>query len=276
MNIESILSTLTGWAVNLSGRLILGGIVLIVGFKLSKILLKLIVKSPIMKQLDPAVQSFLKNSASIGMKVMVLITAASILGLNMTSFITLLGTVGVAVGLSLQGSLSNIAGGLIILIFKPFKIGDFITVDGSSGTVREIGIFYTHLTTADNSKIIIPNSIVSNETLVNATEQDIRRVDINVTVNYDSDIQKVKDILTGIANSHPDVLQEPAPPLARVASHGPNALEFAFRSWCKSENYWDVKFDLLESIKTEFDNNNISIPYPQLDVHLNNKDVKNG
>ena len=269
MTIEALLSTITTWAVNIAGRLIVGGIVLIIGFKLSKIALKLISKSRIMAQLDPSVQSFVKSSASIGMKVMVLITAASILGLNMTSFITILGTVGVAVGLSLQGSLSNIAGGLIILIFKPFKIGDFITVDGSSGTVKEIGIFYTHLTTVDNSKIIIPNSIVSNETLVNATEQDIRRVDINVTVNYDCDIQKVKDILLGIANNHSDILKEPAPPLARVASHGPNALEFAFRSWCKSEKYWDVKFDLLESIKTEFDKNNISIPYPQLDVHLN-------
>lgn len=276
MTIESLLTTLTAWIVNIAGRLVLGGIVLVIGFKLSKFALKLICKSRIMNQIDPAVQSFVKNFASIAMKVMVLITVASILGLNMASFITILGTVGVAVGLSLQGSLSNIAGGLIILIFKPFKIGDFITVDGSSGTVREIGIFYTHLTTVDNSKIIIPNSIVSNETLINATEQDIRRVDINVTVNYDCDIQKVKDILLGIANSHPQVLQEPAPPLARVASHGPNALEFAFRSWCKSDKYWDVKFDLLECIKTEFDKNGISIPYPQLDVHLNNKDVKNG
>ncbi len=274
MTVEQLLNILASWAVSIASRLLLAGLVLFVGLKISKLIIKLMDKSRGLSKIDPAVRSFAKSSASIGMKVMVLITAASILGLNMTSFITILGTVGVAVGLSLQGSLSNIAGGLIILIFKPFKIGDFITVDGSSGTVREIGIFYTQLTTVDNSKIIIPNSVVSNETLVNATEQDIRRVDINVTVSYDSDIQKVKDILTGIANSHPDVLQEPAPPLARVASHGPNALEFAFRSWCKSENYWDVKFDMLESIKNEFDANGISIPYPQLDVHLENKDVK--
>ena len=227
-----------------------------------------------LEKIDPAVRSFAKNSASIGMKVMVLITAASILGLNMTSFITLLGTVGVAVGLSLQGSLSNIAGGLIILIFKPFKIGDFITVDGSSGIVKEIGIFYTQLTTVDNVKIIVPNSVVSSETLTNASDQKIRRVDINVSVSYDSDIQKVKDILLDIANNHPDVLQEPAVPMARISAHGDNALEFAFRSWVKSENYWDVKFDMLEAIKNEFDKNGISIPYPQLDVHLDNKEVK--
>lgn len=274
MTVEQLLNTLASWAVSIASRLVLAGIVLFAGFKIAKIVLKIMDKSRGFAKIDPAVRSFAKNSASIGMKVLILLTAASILGLNMTSFITILGTVGVAVGLSLQGSLSNIAGGLIILIFKPFKIGDFITVDGSSGTVREIGIFYTHLTTVDNSKIIIPNSLVSNETLINVSEQAFRRVDINVTVSYDSDIQTVKDILLGIANSHPDVLQEPSPPLARLASHGSSALEFTFRAWCKSENYWDVKFDMLESIKNEFDSKGISIPYPQLDVHLNNKEVK--
>lgn len=268
MNLETILASLTTWSVNIAGRLVLGAIVLVVGFKLAKLILKIISKSKVMNQLDPAVQSFTKNFASISMKVLILITVAGIIGINMASFITILGSVGVAVGLSLQGSLSNVAGGLIILIFKPFKIGDFITVDTASGTVKEIGIFYTHLTTADNCKIIIPNSVVSNETLINATEQDKRRVDITVTVNYDSDIQKVKDILLGIANNHPKVINEPAEPLARISNHGPNALEFVFRSWCKSEDYWTVKFDLLESIKVEFDANNIRIPYPQLDVHL--------
>lgn len=274
MNIEQMINMLISWAVSVAARLVLASIILFIGFKISKIILKSMDKSKGLNKIDPAVKSFIKNTASIGMKVMVLITAASILGLNMTSFITLLGTIGVAVGLSLQGSLSNIAGGLIILIFKPFKIGDFITVDGSSGIVKEIGIFYTHLTTVDNVKIIIPNSVVSNETLTNASDQKIRRVDITVTVSYDSDIQKVKDILLNIANNHPDVLQEPAPPLARISAHGDNSLEFAFRSWVKSENYWDVKFDMLETIKKEFDANGISIPYPQLDVHLDNKEVK--
>lgn len=268
MTIEALLAALTAWAIKTAGRLILGSIVLFIGFRLSKFAIKLMDKSRIMGQMDPAVRSFVRNSASISMKVLILITVASIIGLNMTSFITILGTIGVAVGLSLQGSLSNIAGGLIILIFKPFKIGDFITVDNESGTVKEIGIFYTHLTTADNCKIIIPNSLVSNETLVNSTEQDKRRVDINVTVSYDCDMQKVKDILLGIANNHPKVINDPAEPMARVLNHGPNALEFTFRSWCKSEDYWNVKFDMLESIKTEFDANGISIPYPQLDVHL--------
>lgn len=274
MTIEELISVFASWAVNVAARLVLTLVVLFVGFKVAKIITKIIDKSKNLSKIDPGVKSFVKNSASIGMKVMVLITAASILGLNMTSFITILGTIGVAVGLSLQGSLSNIAGGLIILIFKPFKIGDFITVDGSSGTVKEIGIFYTQLTTADNSKIIIPNSVVSSQTLTNASDQKTRRVDINVSVSYDSDIEKVKNILLEIANNHPDVLKEPAVPMARISSHGDNAIEFTFRSWVKSENYWDVKFDMLETIKNKFDENGISIPYPQLDVHLDNKEVK--
>lgn len=268
MNLESIIYTVSMYMVNIAGKLIFGAIVLIAGFKISKFLIKLFTKGKVFSSLDPAVQSFLKSFISIALKAVVIITAAGVVGVNMASFITILGSMAVAIGLSLQGSLSNIAGGLIILIFKPFKIGDFITVDGESGIVTEIGIFYTHLTTGDNRKIIIPNSVVSNDKLINASEQDKRRIDINVTVGYEIDIEKVKKILLEIANSHPKVIKEPDLPMARLANHGDSALEFVFRSWCKSEDYWDVKFDMMESIKREFDANNISIPYPQLDVHL--------
>lgn len=268
MNLESVLYTLSMYMVNFAGKLIFGAIVLTVGFKLSKLLLKLFTKGKVFNNLDPAVQSFLKSFISIALKVIVIITAAGVVGINMASFITVLGSMAVAIGLSLQGSLSNIAGGLIILIFKPFKIGDFITVGGESGYVSEIGSFYTHLTTIDNRKIIIPNSIVSNDKLINAPQEGKRRIDIDVSVGYDCDIEKVKNILLEIANSHPKVINEPEFPVARILNHGDNALEFTFRSWCKSEDYWNVRFDLLESIKREFDANNISIPYPQLDVHL--------
>ena len=265
---ENIISTLSVYAVDIAGKLILSIIILFIGLKLVKLIVKLITKGVIFQNLDPAVQTFLKSFLSIAFKVLVIITAAGVLGVNMASFITIFGSVAVAIGLSLQGSLSNIAGGLIILIFKPFKIGDFITVCGESGTVSEIGIFYTHLKTVDNKKIIIPNSNVTNDKLINASAQNIRRVDISVSVGYESDIDKVKNILTDIANAHPMVIDEPEPPLARLSNHGDSALEFAFRVWCKAENYWAVKFDLNETIKKEFDKNNISIPYPQLDVHI--------
>lgn len=268
MDTEYIISTLCTHATNIAAKLIFCALILLAGFKISKIIVKIVVKGRIFSTFEPAVQSFLKSFLSIAMKALVIITAAGVLGVNMASFITILGSVAVAIGLSLQGSLSNIAGGLIILIFKPFKIGDFITVDGESGMVSEIGIFYTHLTTADNRKIIIPNSVVTNDKLINASEQDKRRVDITITVSHNSDIESVKDILTNIAKSHPKVIDEPAPPMARLANYGDSALEFVFRSWCKSEDYWDVKFDLTEAVKSEFDKNNISIPYPQLDVHL--------
>ena len=268
MDTEYIIKTACSYITAIAGKLIFASLVLFIGFKLSKILVKAISKGRLFSSMDPEVQSFVKSLLNISLKVLTIVTAAGVLGVNMASFITVLGSVAVAVGLSLQGSLSNIAGGLIILLFKPFEIGDFITVGDESGTVREIGIFYTRLTTIDNRKIIIPNSLVTNDKLVNATDQDKRRVDITVTAGYDSDIEQIKDILISIAENHPLVINDPEPPVARLNNYGDSALEFVFRSWCMTENYWNVKFDLTEAVKAEFDKNNISIPFPQLDVHL--------
>lgn len=213
--------------------------------------------------------SFLNSFLSIALKALVIITVAGILGIPMTSFITILGSMAVAIGLSLQGSLSNIAGGLIILLFKPFAIGEYIAVDGVEGTVSEIGLYYTHLKTADNQKVVVPNAVASNNTLVNVTHQTTRRIDLHFTVAYDADIATVKDILLGIADAHPKILKTPAEPMARLSEHGESALVFVLRCWCNSEDYWDVRFDLLEQVKEAFDKREIGIPYPQLDVHLN-------
>ena len=266
--IRSLVMTLSGYAVDIAKKLVVALIVLFVGFRLAKFVVKLLKNSKAFSRLDANVSSFLQSFLAIGIKALVLVTVAGIIGIPMTSFITILGSMAVAIGLSLQGSLSNIAGGIIILIFKPFSIGDFITVSGESGTVCDIGLFYTKLTTVDNRKIILPNSIVSNETLVNTSEQKTRRVDLNITVSYDTDIKKAKEILLNIANTHPKVIKEPDAPMARLSEHADSALGFVFRSRCKSEDYWDVRFDLMESVKEEFDKNNISIPYPQLDVHI--------
>ena len=266
--IRSLVMTLSGYAVDIAKKLVVALIVLFVGFRLAKFVVKLLKNSKAFSRLDANVSSFLQSFLAVAIKALVLVTVAGIIGIPMTSFITILGSMAVAIGLSLQGSLSNIAGGIIILIFKPFSIGDFITVSGESGTVCDIGLFYTKLTTVDNRKIILPNSIVSNETLVNTSEHKTRRVDLNITVSYDTDIKKAKEILLNIANTHPKVIKEPDAPMARLSEHADSALVFVFRSWCKSEDYWDVRFDLMESVKEEFDKNNISIPYPQLDVHI--------
>ncbi len=266
--IEALFQTLTPYVVSIAGKLIVAVLVLLIGFKLSKVLVKLVVGSKGFSKIDKNVASFIKSFLSIALKTVIVITVAGIIGIPMTSFITILGSLAVAIGLSLQGSLSNIAGGLIVLLFKPFSIGDMISVDGVDGVVSEIGLYYTHLLTGDNRKIVVPNGVISNQTLVNVTQQITRRLDLQITVAYESDIDQVKDILLGIANAHEKVLKMPEPPVARLSEHGDNALVFLFRVWCNRADYWDVRFDLLESVKVAFDKNEISIPYPQLDVHL--------
>lgn len=267
-SIDTLFQTLTPYVVNIAGKLIISLIILIVGFKLTKYLVKLVTGSKLFSRMDKNVSSFFGSFLSIAVKVVIIITVAGILGIPMTSFITILGSMAVAIGLSLQGSLANIAGGLIILICKPFVIGDYVVVDGKEGSVSAIGLYYTHLKTIDNQDVIVPNAVVSNNTLTNVTHQTTRRVDLDITVSYDNDIDTVKDILLGIASAHPKVLHTPAEPTARLAQHGDHALVFTFRCWCNSEDYWDVRFDLLESVKKGFDKRGVSIPYPQLDVHL--------
>ncbi len=267
-SMEALFQSVTPYIVNIAGKLVVSVFILVIGFKLVKLLAKLMGKSKAFSRLDPNVASFFNSFFSIALKVLVIVTVAGILGIPMTSFITILGSMAVAIGLSLQGSLSNIAGGIILLLFKPFSIGEYISVDGVEGTVSEIGLYYTYLKTPDNQKVVVPNAVASNNTLVNVTHQTTRRVDLNFTVGYDSDIEVVKDILLGIANAHSDVLKTPAEPMARLSEHGDSALVFVLRCWCKSEQYWDVRFDLLEQVKVAFDQRGISIPYPQMDVHL--------
>ena len=236
MNVEYIselIKTLTPFAVSIAGKIIAAVVILTVGFALAKFFVKSITKSKAFSKLDAGVASFLKSFMSICTKVLVVITVAGVIGIPMTSFITILGSMAVAIGLSLQGSLSNIAGGLLILLTRPFVINDFISVNGFDGTVTDIGLFYTKLTTPDNRKIVLPNSVVTGNALVNVTEQTNRRVDLDVTVSYGSDVEKVKAILLNLANNHPKVIKEPDAPVARLSAHGDSALVFTFRTWCK-------------------------------------------
>ena len=268
ISINTLVQTLTPYVIQITEKLIASLIVLIVGFKLTKYFVKWIKGSKAFSRMNQNVSSFFGSFLSIAIKAVIIITVAGILGIPMASFITVLGSMAVAIGLSLQGSLANIAGGLIILLCKPFVIGDYIVADGKEGHVTEIGLYYTHLKTIDNQDIVVPNAVVSNQTLTNVTHQLTRRIDLNIAVGYHNDIDTIKDILLGIAAAHPKVLTTPAEPMARLAEHGANALVFTFRCWCNTEDYWDVRFDLLESVKNSFDKLEISIPYPQLDVHL--------
>lgn len=253
------------------GLKLLGAIlVLIVGVKLVKTLSKWIKKSPKLDKLDDSLRSFLVSFSKIVLYIVLVITVAMILGIPATSFITILASCGVAIGLALQGSLSNFAGGLMILFFKPFKVGDYIEASGESGTVKDISVVYTTLITPDNKRITIPNGTLTNSVIENYSTEKLRRVDMNFSVSYDADIEQVKKIIETEIVAHSKALKDPAP-FVRLTAHGDSALTFTARVWCKNSDYWDVNIDLTESIKLAFDKNGIEIPYNQLDVHITNK-----
>lgn len=263
-------SELQGLIIIYGQKIILAIIVLVIGLILINHLLKLINKSLDKAKVDKSLHSFLNSIINISLKILLFITIASMLGVKMTSFIAILGAAGLAVGLALQGSLSNFAGGVLIILLKPFKVGDFIEGTGHAGTVTEIQVFHTILNTPDNRVIVIPNGNLSNSSVINYSKKDTRRVDLTFGVSYQDDITKVKNVLTRLANEHELILKDPAP-VIKLAELGDSSINFILRVWCQSENYWTVHFDLLENVKLEFDKENISFPYPHMDVDLYNR-----
>jgi len=265
--LKEFINSVIDFSVDAVIKLAIVFILLPIGLKVAKIITKKIMKSKGMQKIDKSVQSFMNNLIIIALDVVVVVTAALVLGIPATSFVALLGTAGVAIGLALQGAFSNFAGGIMILIFRPFKVGHYIESGTLGGTVHDISIFYTVLKTPDNKHITIPNGTLMNASVINYSAEPTRRVDIVFTVHYDSDIEKVKKILLDQAASHKFALNSPEP-FARITNYSASSIDFTLRVWCACENYWDVKLDLTESIKKEFDKNNIVIPYQQIDVHI--------
>ena len=210
---------------------------------------------------DITLQKFLGNLASWALKILLFIVVISKLGVETTSFAAILAAAGLAVGLALQGSLSNFAGGVLIMIFKPFKIGDLVETQGEIGVVKEIEIFTTKLRGLSNKEIIIPNGSLSNGNIINYTTEGTRRVDLVIGVSYDADIKKTKDVLLNVLTSHPKVLKEPAPTV-NVSELADSSVNFAVRPWSTSDDYWDVYFGITEDVKVALDKAGIEIPYP--------------
>ena len=248
-------------------KLLAAIVVLIVGIKLSGLLVKKFNKSRGFEKIDTSVGHFLLSVVKILLYVVVVITAAGIIGIPATSFITVLASAGVAIGLALQGSLANIAGSIMILFFRPFKIGDFIEGNGVSGTVEDITLFYTVIKTPDNKTITCPNGALSNGNIINYSTKDTRRVDLTFSVAYDTDIDRVKAIIMAIIESEDCVLNDPEPFVA-LSAHNESSIDFVARAWCKSSDYWTLHFNLLEKTKKAFDVAGIEIPFPQMDVHV--------
>ena len=216
---------------------------------------------------DPTLNKFLCGLISAVLKVMLLISVASMIGIETTSFIAVVGAAGLAIGLALQGSLANFAGGVLILIFKPFKVGDTIEAEGHLGSVAEIQILYTVLNTFDNKRIVIPNGSLSNATLINVSVYDKRRCDMTFGIGYDDDIDKAKKVLQRLFEEDERSLIEPAPRIC-VGGLGDNSVDLMFRPWVATDDLWPYYWDMQEKVKKAFDKEGISIPFPQRDVHL--------
>ena len=245
-------------------------LVFVVGWYLSKILLHIIVKMMEKSKIDSIVISFIKSGLNIAFKALVIITAIAQLGVDTSSFVTVLATVGAAIVLGLKDSMTVIVSGMIILFAKPFVKGDIVEVNGYIGKIEEIQLLYTYLMTFDNKMVVIPNNELASSTFVNYSHEDIRRVDLNFDIHYENDVEKAKALILEVVSAHKDALKEPMP-YARVAQYGENAITIAMRVWTKTENYYSLKDDLLEQIKQSFDQNGIVIPYSQVDVHIHNQ-----
>ena len=241
--------------------------IFIAGKFVAGIIRKLVRKIMQKRNLDATLTGFVSSIVYAGIIAFVVIAALSKLGIQTASFVAILGAAGLAIGLALQGSLSNFASGVLIIIFKPFKGGDYVSAGGCDGFVEDVGIFTTSILTVDNKLIIVPNSKIMSGTITNYSAMDTRRVDLVAGVSYDEDVDRVKDLLLKLLAEDGRILSDPAP-FVGLLELADSSVNFTVRAWVKSEDYWDVFFDTNERIKKTFDAENITIPYPQLDVHM--------
>ncbi|MDP5029319.1 MAG: mechanosensitive ion channel [Paraglaciecola sp.] len=251
------------WSINI----VMALIIYIVGRIIVKILVNLFGKVLARSKYDNMLVDFVKAILNAILMLFVIVASLDRLGVDTTSLVAILGAAGLAIGLSLQGSLQNFAAGVMLLVFRPFKAGDFVEAGGTAGVVKSISIFTTVMTTGDNKEIIVPNGSIYGGNIVNYSAKPTRRVDMVVGIGYDSDLRKAKEILKEMVAADERILKDPAPTVA-VSELADSSVNFVVRPWVNSSDYWAVKFDFTEAVKLRFDEEGISIPYPQMDVHL--------
>ena len=267
--ITQYFATLPAKALSLGVRVLLALIILFIASRLIRWQAKIMAKALAKSKADPMVSSFLCSCTKAALYVILVFLLAAYLGVVAASIVALLGSAGVAIGLAIQGSLSNFAGGVLILLLKPFKVGDYIVEHstGREGTVTNITVFYTYLSTFDNQRIILPNGTLANAAITNVTHEGTRRIDIKVSISYRADIQKAKDVLGKMLEESELVLQD-RPRMVVVDALGDSGVAMIVRFWTKRESYWNAKFELTEKTKLLLDEAGVEIPYPQLDVHI--------
>ncbi len=247
-------------------------LILIIGWIIIRLILRIARKTLERSALDPVLYRFILKILKIGLWIVLILTIMERFGFRMNSLITVLAAAGAAIALALKDSLANVAGGIMILINKPFAHEDYIDINGITGKVQDIDLFVTHLNTYDNKVITIPNGMVNTSILINYTKENKRRVDCCFGIGYHDDIGQAKDILAAIAQSNPAIYKDP-PPIIGVAGQNDNCISIDLKVWCETEDYWDVKYFLEEHVKLAFDQAGITIPFPQMDVHIRGKDI---
>lgn len=265
--IGELVSVFLDKAISYLPSVIAALVILILGFWVIKLIVGRVRKVMEKREVDPGVRGFATSILGVVLKIVLFIVVISKLGVETTSFAAILAAAGLAIGLALQGSLSNFAGGVLIIILKPFRVGDFIDAQGESGTVTEVTIFYTFLTTIGNQRVVIPNGQLSNNKVVNYSYEPIRRNAMAVGISYDSDIKKTREVLLDIVNSDERTLKDPEPAVV-VTGLGDNSVDLSLRFWAKREDYWALNFDTMEKLKIELEDAGVSFPFPQRDVHL--------
>lgn len=268
MDFSAILNSFVSACISIAIKLVVSAIVFFVGRFLIKFLLKKFPNGPRHQHMDKTVKTFVYNFMRIGLYAVLIVTIVAIMGVPMASVVTVFASAGAAIALAVQGSFSNFMGGIMLLIFKPVSVGEFVKIDGEMGTVKEVGIFYTVLCTADNLVVSVPNKIMIDNTLVNYSRNNTRRVDVVIGVAYDSDVLLVKNTIMKVIDSNEKALKDPAP-FVRITEMADSSLDFSVRVWCESKNYAALKSDLLEDINAAFEKAGIEIPYNQIDVNIN-------
>lgn len=273
MDWNQIWQTVQSWLLNTGIKIVIAIILLIVSFAIINFIAKKVEKqgkkAEEKHKVDKTLYRTLSYVLKIGLKIVVVVCLIGYLGINTGAITALIASLGVGVGLAVNGTLSNFAGGVLLIITRPFRDDDYIEANGYEGTVEDIRICYTTIRTNDNKLVFLPNGKLSTSEIVNYTAKGTRRVDISFTISYNADFKKAEEIFLDICSKHPLVMQTPEPS-SRVSEHGESSIVLSSKAWCKAEDYWTVYFDLMEQVKTAFDENGIEIPYNQLDVHVKN------
>lgn len=266
---SQVLQTVIDWCTTTGIKIIIALLVMFISFKIVNFFTKKLYKHLHKKQVDETITRVSTSALRLCLKVVILVCLVGYVGIETASFSAVIASLGVGISLAVQGTLSNFAGGVIIILMRPFRIGDYITSSGQSGTVEDIKLFYTHIVTTDNKMVSIPNGTLANNVIVNASAKEDRRCDVIMSVAYGTDVELAKNLIRKVFEASDLIYKTPAP-FVEISAYASSSIDLTVRAWCKNSDYWTVNYYLLNEIKKEFDANGIEIPFNQLDVNLKN------